>query len=115
MPEHPDSLSDLPQVDTDREARLSLRLDARLKALIERAAGYSGETVTSYVIATLLRDARLVVREHEIVVLSDRDRDRFLALLDEPPVPSAALKRAARRHRDLISRDEASAPPAERE
>jgi uncharacterized protein (DUF1778 family) len=30
--------------------------------------------------------------------LSDRDRDRFLDLLDNPPAANAALKRAAKRH-----------------
>lgn len=32
--------------------------------------------------------------------LSDRDRDRFLELLDNPPVANANLKRAANRHAD---------------
>lgn len=32
--------------------------------------------------------------------LSDRDRDRFLDLLDNPPVANAALKRSAKKHAD---------------
>jgi uncharacterized protein (DUF1778 family) len=32
------------------------------------------------------------------LVLSDRDRDRFLQALEKPPKPSAALRRAAARH-----------------
>ena len=31
--------------------------------------------------------------------LSDRDRDRFLELLANPPAPTAALKKAAARHK----------------
>ena len=32
-------------------------------------------------------------REEEPIVLSDEDRDAFLAALDSPPAPNAALKR----------------------
>jgi uncharacterized protein (DUF1778 family) len=31
--------------------------------------------------------------------LSDRDRDRFLELLANPPAPTPALKKAAARHK----------------
>lgn len=119
MPKRTDPFRTPPRADQDArateatpdaEARLSFRVDARLKTLIERAAGYSGETVTSYAIATLLRDARRIVQEHEVSVLSDRDRNRFLALLDQPLVPNAALQRAARRHRDLVVPDGTSDP-----
>jgi uncharacterized protein (DUF1778 family) len=50
-----------------------------------------------------LRKARVVpedevrFREESALVLSDRDRDRFLQALDNPPKPNAALRRAAKR------------------
>jgi uncharacterized protein (DUF1778 family) len=93
--------------DRDRQApsqdRLDFRLSRQHKALIEKAAAYSGESLTGFAVATLVSTARRIVSEHETVALSDRDRDRFLALLDAPPEPSDALRRAARRHRDLIA------------
>lgn len=92
------------------EKRAAARLDFRIgedhKALIERAAAYQGETVTGYVVSTLVRDAQRVVRERETASLSDRERERFLDLLTNPPEPTAALRRAARRHRELISRSQ---------
>jgi hypothetical protein len=51
-----------------------------------------------------VRKARVVpedeirFREETPLVLSDRDRDRFLMALDNPPKPNAALRRAAARH-----------------
>lgn len=36
--------------------------------------------------------------EESATPLSDRDRDRFLDLLDNPPAANAALKRAAKKH-----------------
>jgi uncharacterized protein (DUF1778 family) len=50
-----------------------------------------------------IRKARVVpedevrFREETPLVLSDRDRDRFLQALEKPPKPNAALRRAAAR------------------
>lgn len=88
------------------QGRMDFRLSPDHKALIEKAAAYSGESLTGFAVATLVSEARRILREHETVALSARDRDRFLALLDNPPAPSDALRRAARRHRDLIVRSE---------
>ena len=37
--------------------------------------------------------------EERMTVLSDRDRDRFLELLENPPGPNAALRKALAEHR----------------
>ncbi|HEU0055453.1 MAG TPA: DUF1778 domain-containing protein [Longimicrobium sp.] len=95
----PDSIS---PVAEEAGARLSFRVNPALKSLIERAALYSGETVTSYAVSTLADAARRVVREHEMTMLSDRDRDLFLDLLDNPPPPNEALRRAAASYRERI-------------
>lgn len=84
------------------KARLSIRIPEEQKDLIERAASYCGLNTTDFTIATLVDRARDVVREHELTSLSDRDRDAFLALLDSPPAPNEALRRAAGRYRDLV-------------
>ncbi len=56
------------------------------------------------------RHSRRTVQEQEPTTLSDRDREIFLSLMDDPPAPNDALRRAAARHRELI--DEAREPPA---
>ena len=88
------------------EDRLDFRLSSESKALIEKAAAYSGESLTGFAVSTLVSEARRIVQEHETVTLSARDRDRFLELLDDPPAPTDALRRATQRHRDLITRSE---------
>lgn len=37
--------------------------------------------------------------------LTDRDRDLFLSLLDNPPPPTPAMKRAHERYKDHIKSD----------
>ncbi len=85
-----------------REARLNFRLAAEHKALIERAAYYSGETVTAFAISTLVNHARHVIQDHEMTILSDRDRDLFLSLLDTDLPPNEALQQAAQRHKQHV-------------
>lgn len=84
------------------DARLNFRIDPQIKQMIERAAEYSGETITSYAVATLVRDARRVIEEHEMTVLTDAGRDAFLDLLDNPPAPNKALRNAAARYREMV-------------
>jgi len=88
------------------EDRMDVRLASDHKALIERAAAYSGETLTGFAVSTLVREATRIVQEHEIVTLSERDRDRFVELLDNPPAPGDALRRAAERQHNLIVRSQ---------
>ena len=79
--------------------RLDVRLTKEKKELIEQAAAASGQSVTEFTVRTLCRRARKVLRDEQVLVLSDRDRDAFLAALDNPPPPNEFLRRAADRWR----------------
>lgn len=81
------------------DARLDFRLPADAKALIERAAAMSCQSVSDFAASTLVRTAREVVASYEETRLSDRDRDRFLALLDADEEPNDALKAAAEEYK----------------
>ena len=48
--------------------------------------------------------------ENQLKPLSDRDRDLFLSLLDNPPEPKPALVKAMKRYKER--RGEATDPPA---
>lgn len=80
--------------------RLEVRLSKEKKALIEQAAAASGQSLTDFTVGTLCRRARKVLREEQVLVLSDRDRDAFLAALENPPKPNKFLLRAAKRWRE---------------
>jgi uncharacterized protein (DUF1778 family) len=83
--------------------RLDLRLPAQAKRVIEQAAAQLGQSVSAFVVATATRHARELLRDQSTFELSARDRDRFLAALDDAKArPPAALRRAARRHKKLI-------------
>ncbi len=60
-------------------SRLDFRVDTKSKRLIEQAAAVVGQSISDFAKSTLLSKARNVLRQHRETVLSDRDRDIFLA------------------------------------
>jgi len=85
------------------DARLNFRLPEELKATIEKAAARLGQSVSDFAVSTLVRTAREVIREHDVTELSNRDRDVFVAILDDADArPNEALASAAERYKKEI-------------
>lgn len=83
-----------------REARLSVRLPVDLKRVIEEAAAQTGRSVSDFAVATLVETARSVLQQQSVTELTNRDRDRFMALLDDVDArPNKALTDAARKYK----------------
>jgi uncharacterized protein (DUF1778 family) len=80
-----------------REDRIELRTTREEKRLLATAAAYERLDVTSFVMRSALPAAREVVDRAERIVLSERDTERVLKLLENPPKPTPALIAAARR------------------
>lgn len=83
-------------------SRLNFRLPFELKEKIERAAIISGVTVTDFAITALVSSAENVLEKHQTRILSDRDRDTFLAMLENPPEPNDALKTAVQEYKKRV-------------
>jgi uncharacterized protein (DUF1778 family) len=78
------------------DARLNFRLPNELKIVIEQAAGYLGQSVSEFAVSTLVRSAQNVIEQHDRTELSRKDRDKFLAMLDDvDAAPNAHLAGAA--------------------
>lgn len=81
---------------TDAKARLVLpRSFANATVIIEQVS----ETELRVRRARVVAEDELPFTEETSTPLSDRDRDRFLAILAHPPAPTPALKKAAARHK----------------
>jgi uncharacterized protein (DUF1778 family) len=86
-----------------RVERLGFRLDEETKDLIERAAHLARRKVSDFCVTALAETARRTIAEHEMLVLSDRDRKAFFDALVSPPEPSARLKRALAEHKRRVA------------
>lgn len=82
-------------------ASLNVRIPSHIKERIEQAAVVSGLTITDYAISVLSESADEDLERHNTRILSDRDRDLFLQMIDNPPEPNKALRQAAERYNEL--------------
>ncbi len=85
-----------------KSARLETRVSQEQKDLIERAAAYTGRTVSDFVVAHLEVAAKKVVEEYERIEL-DKEQSRVLvdALLS-PKRPNKKLRSAVAEHRKRV-------------
>ena len=86
-------------MEAGRVARLDVRMPMQNRELVEQAAVLEGVSLTQFAESTLVERARVVIDAHEKTFLSQRDAQRFLALLDEDAEPTPALTRAVERYR----------------
>ncbi len=74
--------------------RIEVRLSAEHKALLEDAARQRGQSVSAFVVSEALERARQL----QLRILTRRDWDLFLEIMDRDEVPAPALVAAARKH-----------------
>jgi uncharacterized protein (DUF1778 family) len=69
-----------------KDERIEARVTSALKETIARAAYLRGQSITDFVVNSAQDAALQIIKEHEILTLSKKDRQTFIeALLDETP------------------------------
>ncbi len=86
--------------------RINARLDPDLKELIERAAAFSGQSLSQFILMSARIAAEQTIRDHEIIALSVRDSRAVMDALQQPAKPSSRLYQAAERYKDLMGESE---------
>ena len=76
--------------------RIEVRLSTEHKALIEHAARLRGQSLSAFVVSEALEQARRV----ELTVLTRRDWEQFLQIMDREEEPAPALVTAAQKTRE---------------
>ena len=83
----------------ETDTKLDVSVPGHLRQMLEDAASHLGQTVDQFAVSTLTRAAREVIQQHDRTELSNRDRDIFLALLDDADAqPNAVLREAAQQY-----------------
>ena len=89
-----------------RQPRKAERIEARLnpeqKRRIEYAARLKGTSISDFMVLSADDAAARTIQEHEVWVLTGRDREVFVNALLNPPAPSARMKAAAQRYRSRL-------------
>ncbi len=85
-------------VKTEKMDRIDLRVTREQKEVLARAAVLSGVSMSSFLVANALNEAKKIVSKNETIMLSNRDRDLFYSLLKNPPKPNKNLIRLMKNH-----------------
>ena len=83
-------------------ARLEARLPHAVMGRLKRAAEIRGRTLTDFVVAAADEAACRAIEETEIIRLSIEGQRQIAAAILNPPPAAPALKKAAKRYRDLF-------------
>jgi uncharacterized protein (DUF1778 family) len=82
-------------------ARLDLRLSARDRERIDRAASLAGLPLAAFVRTAVLREADRTVAAESVSTISPTEMKRFLSALAKPFAPNAVLRRAIKKGGEL--------------
>ncbi len=71
-----------------KTARLEARVTEEQKQLMERAAFWRGQNLTEFMVSVLAEASMQIIKDRELIELTDRDRQVFADALLNPPTPS---------------------------
>lgn len=90
-------------IQSSKSQNIHFRVSPNEKEIIEKAVVVSGQSLTDFATRSLLNAANEILEREYVTTLSNRDRDRLLAMLDADNEPNEALRQAAEVHNQLIS------------
>jgi uncharacterized protein (DUF1778 family) len=82
-----------------KNARLEVQIAEEEKELLLAAAQIAGCSLTDFVVSSAIEIARRTVQDYEVMRLSPRDREVFVAALLNPPDPGDKLQTSASRYK----------------
>lgn len=83
-----------------KDCRIDLRVTQEQKELLERAASLKGISLSAYTLFHVLPAAKEDINAHERLVLSNRDRDLFMSVMENPPELKGKLKSAIHKYKN---------------
>ena len=86
-----------------KETRLVARTSAEIQEIIQRAANYSGTTLSQFLIESAIEKARTVIERTETLHLSMASADALFAALENPPKANKKLLKAAQHYKDTVN------------
>lgn len=79
-----------PSASSAKKSRLSIRVDARRKSVIARAAKRRGETLNEFILDNAYEMATQLLADEEAISLNRKQLAQIFETLDHPPAKSVA-------------------------
>jgi uncharacterized protein (DUF1778 family) len=87
-----------------KNARLEARVTEEQKQLMEKAAFLRGQNLTEFMVSVLAEAATQIIKDREIIELTDRDRATFVNALLNSPAPSETAYADAQWYKQLMNK-----------
>ncbi len=87
--------------DIEKEDTLRVRMDAATLALLDKARAYLKLDKSKFIRQSVREKAAAVIAEHQKTRFTAEDWGQFFALLDRPAKPTARMKRAVQKFRQI--------------
>ena len=86
-----------------KDTRLVARTSTEIQKIIQRAADYSGATLSQFLIESAMEKAVNVIERAETLHLSMTGADALFAALENPPKANSKLLKAAKHYKDTVN------------
>jgi uncharacterized protein (DUF1778 family) len=83
-------------------SRITARVARHVQERLEAAAQWRGVPVNSFVIEAALREADNIIERERLIRLAEADAKFIIRLMEKPPAPTPAYRKAAKLHRKLF-------------
>lgn len=86
------------------QARFDTRLPREQKLFFEKAAVLGGyRNLTEFIVQAVNEKAKEIIKEHEQIIVSERDSEIFFNAITAPAKPNTSLREAAKKHKSHFS------------
>jgi uncharacterized protein (DUF1778 family) len=82
--------------------RITARVPDRVRVTLEQAAELLGATVNQFVVQTAYEEAQRVIERESVIRLSQKDAQKVLLLIDNPPKPNKRLRDAVKKFKGRV-------------
>lgn len=86
----------------ENTVRVTARIPASVQETLQKAAELSGATLNQFMVQAALKEAKKIIEDEGIIVLSEIDADKVFNLIENPPVANENLKAAAKKHGEFF-------------
>lgn len=75
-----------------KNARVDIKTTRAAKVILEQAANAMGTTLSAFLIDSAMTRAREIITQSQMITLTHREAERFVAALENPPKANARLR-----------------------
>jgi uncharacterized protein (DUF1778 family) len=86
-----------------KETRLVARTSLEIQEIIQRAADYSGATLSQFLVDSAIEKAHNVIEKTETLSLSMAGADALFTALENPQKANKKLLKAAQNYKDTVN------------